>query len=73
MADKHDGRMGNLPANINSVIPDPKPDAQTITQLVKHGGKVDGYRLSNGKTITKEEGVELAKAGEMGGKACRIE
>ena len=69
MADKHDGRMGNLPANINTGIPDPKPDAQTITQLVKHGGKVDGYRLSNGKTITKEEGVELAKAGEIRGVA----
>lgn len=69
MADKNDGRMGNLPVNINSVIPDPKPDAQTITQLVKHGGKVDGYRLSNGKTVTKEEGVELAKAGEIRGVA----
>lgn len=58
-----------LPSNINLVTPRAKPGAPHITQLVKHGGKIDGYVLSNGKTLTKEEGVVLAKAGEIAGVA----
>jgi len=65
----YDGRIGNLPVNINSVIPTPRPDAMHITQLVKHSGRIEGYLLSNGQTITKEQGVSLAKSGEINGVA----
>lgn len=69
ITDKSNGRMGNLPININSEVPTPRPDAKHITQLVKHSGHVEGYQLSDGKTVTKEEGVSLAKAGEISGVA----
>lgn len=59
----------NLPMNINAVTPTPKPDAQSITQLVKHSGRIEGYQLSSGQVISKEQGVELAKAGAIRGVA----
>ncbi len=34
---------------------------------VKAGGKVTGYQLSDGRTVSKEEGVAMAKAGEIRG------
>lgn len=69
MNSQNDGRIGNLPVNINKVTPDPKSDAKTITQLVKHSGRIEGYQLSNGQTVSKEQGVALAKAGEIKGVA----
>ena len=38
-----------------------------IVALVKESGQVTGYKLSNGQTVSKEEGVNLAKAGEIKG------
>lgn len=61
--------IGNLPQNINLVTPVPRPDARRITRLVKHGGHVEGYELSNGEVLTKSEGVALAKAGGIRGVA----
>lgn len=69
MGNKQDGRIGNLPVNINEVTPNPKPNAKQITQLVKHSGRIEGYMLSNGETVSKEQGVALAKAGEIKGVA----
>lgn len=48
-------------------IPQPKADAKEITGLVKTGGRITGYQLSDGSTVTKEEGVAMAKAGEIQG------
>ena len=48
-------------------IPQPKSDAEEITGLLKTGGKITGYQLSDGTTISKEEGVAMAKAGEIRG------
>lgn len=56
---------GNLPFGINSFTPDPKPDAKQITKLIKKSGKVTGYELSNGILVSKEEGVALAKSGDI--------
>lgn len=56
---------GGLPFGINSFVPDPKPDAKTVTSLVKESGRVTGYQLSDGAIVSKEEGVALAKAGEI--------
>jgi hypothetical protein len=49
------------------VTPETRPDAKEITCLVKDSGRVTGYKLSDGKTLTKEEGVSLAKDGGIKG------
>ncbi len=48
-------------------VPTPKADAKEIIGLVKSGGKITGYQLSNGATVSKEEGVAMAKAGDIKG------
>ena len=48
-------------------VPTPKSDAKEIVGLVKSSGRISGYRLSNGATVSKEEGVAMAKAGEIKG------
>lgn len=48
-------------------IPTPKSDAKDIVGLVKSSGKVTGYQLSDGSTVSKQEGVTLAKEGEING------
>lgn len=48
-------------------VPTPKSDAKEIVGLVKSSGKISGYQLSDGSTVSKEEGVSLAKAGEIQG------
>lgn len=57
----------SLAMNALDNIPSPKDDAKDIVALVKNSGKVTGYQLSNGSTVTKEEGVQLAKSGEING------
>ena len=56
---------GNLPLGINTFTPIPKADAKEVTALVKQSGRVTGYTLSNGRSVTKSEGVALAKDGEI--------
>lgn len=51
--------------NINKFIPNPNSNAQQITALVKQKGKVYGYQLSNGAVVSKDEGINLAKSGEI--------
>lgn len=48
-------------------VPTPKADAKEIVGLVKASGKISGYQLSDGSTVSKEEGVSMAKAGEIQG------
>ena len=48
-------------------VPTPKSDAREIVGLVKSSGRITGYQLSNGSIVSKEEGVSLAKAGEIQG------
>lgn len=48
-------------------VPVAKADAKKITALVKSGGRVTGYKLSDGSIVSKEEGVAMAKAGEIHG------
>lgn len=56
-----------LAQNMLDEIPQPKSDAKEIVGLVKHSGKIDGYQLSDGSTVNKEEGVRMAKAGDIKG------
>lgn len=48
-------------------VPAPKADAKEIIGLVKSSGRITGYRLSDGATVSKEEGVAMAKAGDIKG------
>ncbi|MBQ3036674.1 MAG: DUF3892 domain-containing protein [Lachnospiraceae bacterium] len=48
-------------------VPTPKADAKEIVGLVKSIGRITGYQLSNGSTVSKEEGVAMAKAGDIKG------
>ncbi|MCL2204429.1 MAG: DUF3892 domain-containing protein [Defluviitaleaceae bacterium] len=56
-----------LPMMAMKEIPTPNANAATVTGLVKEGGHVVGYQLSSGQTVTKEEGVALAKQGGIQG------
>jgi len=56
-----------LPLMAIKDIPVPNANAASITALVKDGGTVVGYQLSNGQTLGKEEGVALAKQGGIQG------
>ena len=56
-----------LPKAAMDEIPTPKEDAVSITGLVKDGGRVTGYQLSDDRIVDREEGVALAKAGEIKG------
>lgn len=48
-------------------VPTPNADAKEIVGLVKKSGRITGYQLSDGSTVSKEEGVSMAKAGEIQG------
>ncbi len=56
-----------LPYAALDEVPNPKSDAKEIVGLVKSSGKIAGYQLSDGTTVTKEEGVSMAKAGDIKG------
>lgn len=59
--------VSELAYNALVEVPQPKADAKEITGLLKSGGKITGYQLSNGATISKEEGIAMAKAGDIRG------
>lgn len=56
-----------LARNTLDEIPEAKSDAKEIVGLVKSSGRINGYQLSDGSTVSREEGVALAKEGEIKG------
>lgn len=56
-----------LPNAALDEIPTPNSDAVSITGLVKSKGRISGYQLSDDRIVSREEGVSLAKAGEIKG------
>lgn len=59
--------VNTLPMNALKEIPTPKPGAQRIVALIKSGGRVTGYQLSDGRMLSKEAGVALARQGGIQG------
>lgn len=57
--------ISGLPMQALDEIPTPKADAKQIVALVKESGKVTGYQLSDGQTISREKGVEMARQGDI--------
>ena len=66
-ANKADVDLTSLPLLAMSEIPTPNQDAQRIVALVKDGGRISGYQLSDGTVLDKDEGVQLAKQGGIRG------
>lgn len=56
-----------LPLKALTKIPEAHVAAKEITALVKDSGMLTGYQLSDGSIISKEQGVELAKQGQIAG------
>ncbi len=59
--------LSKLPMMALQDIPKPKADAKRITALVKDGGRTAGYQLSDGRVLSKEEGIRLAREGGIAG------
>lgn len=60
-------KTSQLPMFAMKEIPTPGPDAQRIVALVKKGGKVEGYQLSDGRIVSKAQGVAIARQGGIQG------
>lgn len=56
-----------LAKNTLDEIPSPKSDAKNIVGLVKNSGRVSGYQLSDGSIVDKQQGVDMAKNGDIKG------
>ena len=67
MDTKNDNMIGGLPKNINKVVSPQNNNAQSIKALIKDSGEIVGYELSNGEKISKEQGVKMAKDGQISG------
>ena len=48
-------------------IPEANTDAKQITGLVKEGGRVTGYQLSDNSIVEKQQAVDMAKQGQIAG------
>ena len=59
----------NLVKNTLDQIPNPRADAKQIVGLVKHSGRVTGYKLSDNTIVDKPQAVAMAKHGEIKGVA----
>lgn len=57
----------SLPIAAMDEIPTPNADAVSITGLVKESGRISGYQLSDDRIVSREEGVSLAKSGQIKG------
>lgn len=48
-------------------IPQAKNNAKRIVGLVKEGGRIAGYQLSDNTILTKQQAVDMAKQGRIAG------
>ena len=46
-------------------IPQPNPNAKRITGLVKEGGRITGYQLSDNSIVEKQQAVNMARQGQI--------
>ena len=57
----------NLAKNTLDQIPQTAPNAKRITGLVKEGGRITGYQLSDNTVVEKQQAVNMAKQGQIAG------
>ena len=48
-------------------IPNPNSNARRIVGLVKEGGRITGYQLSDHSIVEKQQAVHMAKQGQIAG------
>ena len=48
-------------------IPRASSDAKRIVGLVKEGGRITGYQLSDDSVVEKQQAVNMAKQGQIAG------
>lgn len=48
-------------------IPQPGANAKRIVGLVKEGGRITGYQLSDHTIVEKQQAVDMAKQGQIAG------
>ena len=48
-------------------IPQANADAKRIVGLVKEGGRITGYQLSDNTIVEKQQAVDMAKQGRIAG------
>lgn len=48
-------------------IPQADPNARRIIGLVKEGGRITGYQLSDNTVVEKQQAVNMAKQGQITG------
>jgi len=46
-------------------IPHPNTNAKRIVGLVKEGGRITGYQLSDNTVVEKQQAVNMAKQGQI--------
>ena len=56
-----------LAKNALDQIPDTNANAKHITGLVKEGGRITGYQLSDNSIVEKQQAVDMAKQGQIAG------
>lgn len=57
----------SLAKNTLDQIPEAKRNAKRIIGLVKEGGRITGYQLSDESFVSKPEAVSMAKQGQISG------
>ena len=57
----------NLVKNTLDQIPQANATAKRIVGLVKEGGRITGYQLSDSSIVDKQEAVDMAKQGQIAG------
>ena len=57
----------NLVKNTLDQIPHANRNAKRIVGLVKKGGRITGYQLSDNSIVEKQQAVDMAKQGQLAG------
>lgn len=57
----------NFAKNTLDQIPEPNANAKRIVGLVKEGGRITGYKLSDERFVSKQDAVSMAKQGQIAG------
>ena len=60
-------RLWRLFKNALDQIPQADSDAKRIVGLVKEGGRITGYQLSDNTIVEKQQAVDMAKQGQIAG------
>ena len=57
----------NLAKQTLDHIPQANANAKRIVGLVKEGGRITGYQLSDNSIVEKQQAVDMAKQGQIAG------